>query len=247
MSSFFSNVSNSNRLIRRSLFQISKTVKQLPQQSQCKQYTQTRFLSQNTQRNTQKNNNTTHSTNTHTTLQNVYSAKVADGILNFDENQFKLIKLLNKMSIYLVQNENENKTMIQLVAVADSSVIDESNKNSSIIDNISDSNLASPTSKIETKIVTNTEIKTEISPTPQILRARGLYIYGSVGIGKTIVMDLFYNYCDIERKKRVHFHQFMLDIHHRIHLYKLQVIYCCIAVLHVSRTMYVLFVLYVLS
>uniref|UniRef100_A0A674HZF3 AFG1 like ATPase n=1 Tax=Terrapene triunguis TaxID=2587831 RepID=A0A674HZF3_9SAUR len=50
---------------------------------------------------------------------------------------------------------------------------------------------------------------------------KGLYIYGDVGTGKTMVMDMFYSYIEVERKKRVHFHGFMLDVHKRIHRLKL--------------------------
>ncbi|XP_058804936.1 putative ATPase N2B isoform X2 [Phymastichus coffea] len=46
---------------------------------------------------------------------------------------------------------------------------------------------------------------------------QGLYLYGAVGGGKTMLMDLFYNCCQVENKKRVHFHSFMLDVHSRIH------------------------------
>ncbi|XP_043501719.1 putative ATPase N2B [Polistes fuscatus] len=46
---------------------------------------------------------------------------------------------------------------------------------------------------------------------------KGLYIYGAVGGGKTMLMDLFYNCCQIENKKRVHFHSFMLDVHKKVH------------------------------
>ncbi|XP_018053937.1 PREDICTED: putative ATPase N2B isoform X3 [Atta colombica] len=46
---------------------------------------------------------------------------------------------------------------------------------------------------------------------------KGLYIFGAVGGGKTMLMDLFYNCCQIENKKRVHFHSFMLDVHSRVH------------------------------
>jgi protein AFG1 len=51
-------------------------------------------------------------------------------------------------------------------------------------------------------------------------RLRGLYIYGPVGNGKTMLMDMFYHSCSIPLKRRVHFHQFMLDVHHRIHSHK---------------------------
>ncbi|XP_010854946.1 PREDICTED: lactation elevated protein 1 isoform X3 [Bison bison bison] len=49
---------------------------------------------------------------------------------------------------------------------------------------------------------------------------RGLYVYGDVGTGKTMVMDMFYAYVEMKRKKRVHFHGFMLDVHQRIHRLK---------------------------
>lgn len=53
-------------------------------------------------------------------------------------------------------------------------------------------------------------------------RPRGLYLWGSVGCGKTFLMDLFYENCSItEHKKRVHFHRFMLDVHAEIHQIKL--------------------------
>ncbi|RUS23252.1 ATPase [Endogone sp. FLAS-F59071] len=49
---------------------------------------------------------------------------------------------------------------------------------------------------------------------------KSLYIYGDVGTGKTMVMDLLYDSLPITRKRRVHFHAFMLDVHARIHRLK---------------------------
>lgn len=45
---------------------------------------------------------------------------------------------------------------------------------------------------------------------------KGLYIHGSVGRGKTMLMDMFFDLVPNQRKKRIHFHRFMADIHDRV-------------------------------
>lgn len=45
---------------------------------------------------------------------------------------------------------------------------------------------------------------------------KGLYIFGGVGRGKTMLMDLFFATSQVPRKRRTHFHEFMLDVHERI-------------------------------
>jgi cell division protein ZapE len=45
----------------------------------------------------------------------------------------------------------------------------------------------------------------------------GYYIFGDVGRGKTMLMDLFFAASPVVRKRRTHFHEFMLDVHERVH------------------------------
>ena len=51
---------------------------------------------------------------------------------------------------------------------------------------------------------------------------KGLYVWGSVGRGKTMLMDLFYDVVPVALKRRVHFHAFMADVHSRVHAWRQQ-------------------------
>jgi len=45
---------------------------------------------------------------------------------------------------------------------------------------------------------------------------RGVYMFGGVGRGKSFLMDCFFNAVPIRRKTRLHFHEFMREVHREL-------------------------------
>lgn len=54
------------------------------------------------------------------------------------------------------------------------------------------------------------------------VKCQSLYIFGDVGRGKSMLMELFYEVCPLKQKRRVYFHTFMLEVHAFIHEWQQQ-------------------------
>ncbi|KAI8806287.1 AFG1-like ATPase-domain-containing protein [Cladochytrium replicatum] len=138
-----------------------------------------------------------------------YEDLLASGKLRADEHQRSIVMLLQdmyervilyqpppvvpvKLEDYDVGNQKVHHVGVEAVGRAGSIV--------GILSDLFSSQKKAPAQSIEAK-----------------LGPQGLYLWGDVGTGKTMVMDLFYNSIPIERKRRIHFHAFMHDVHRRIH------------------------------
>ena len=49
---------------------------------------------------------------------------------------------------------------------------------------------------------------------------QGLYIFGPVGRGKSMLTDLFFDCAPVKHKRRVHFHEFMIEVHDAAHAWR---------------------------
>ena len=67
----------------------------------------------------------------------------------------------------------------------------------------------------KTKILEKEAKRNERAP-----KVKGIYLFGTPGCGKTFLMDMFFENIDIKEKKRVHFNEFMLNIHEQMHRIK---------------------------
>jgi predicted ATPase len=117
-----------------------------------------------------------------TLLLNEYKSKVTQGVLRYDERQYRILQHFTKLQQLLV-TASDVKLLVSAPAEQP------------------------PPDTASTR-----------------KRLRGLYLYGSVGTGKTMLMDSFFNSTPVASKRRVHFHDFMLEVHSRIHKHKMSLL-----------------------
>lgn len=132
-----------------------------------------------------------------------YKSFVKKGLVRSDIHQLKALQQLNKLHEELILYEERLSTSISTELPA------ESRQNSS-------SWFSSIFSSTQTIAGNN-------NSSPSMIHApKSFYIYGGTGTGKTFLMDLFYdNLTFLKRRRRIHYSNFMLDIHQRLHELKM--------------------------
>ncbi|KAJ4370878.1 palmitoyltransferase akr1 [Didymella sp. IMI 355093] len=127
-----------------------------------------------------------------------YDARVESGRLRDDEHQRSIIKNLQDLHDMLA---NYTQPPVQQPTIES----------------------LQPPKKSFFSFLSSSEPKATLPPIPASL-PKGMYMFGDVGSGKTMMMDLFYDTLpsNIERKTRVHFHAFMQSVHKDLHKMKMQ-------------------------
>lgn len=93
-------------------------------------------------------------------------------------------------------------------------------------------------SLLQTELLSSTTTtfqQQKIKPPPP----RGLYIHGGVGTGKSRIADLFASTLPSTiSRRRIHFHEFMLDVHHRLHIARSQAHYAGDPLVQIGRDVF---------
>jgi protein AFG1 len=139
------------------------------------------------------------------TMLDLIRNQVDSGQLRHDEGQERVAKRLNRLQTALVGYDNTSVLLFE--TPRETSIIEKEEEVGDDHRNEQDEDTPpkSPTSIPEVKRI-----------------PRGLYIHGSVGTGKTMLMDVFFEQAPVaeHKKARYHFHSFLAEVHKQIHQLK---------------------------
>lgn len=128
----------------------------------------------------------------------IYEKRVKNGLVNYDRMQIKALNHLEKLHKSCVEYEK---------------LLEDPKRKSPNTSNIQ-------TNWFSNLFGVNPHTKNQVNCISDDI-PKSLYMWGSTGCGKTYLMDLFFENITIKKKKRIHFHDFMIDIHKRIHMNKI--------------------------
>jgi predicted ATPase len=128
-----------------------------------------------------------------------YDARVDSGRLRDDEHQRSIIKNLQDLHDMLA---GYTQPPVRQPTIA---------------------SLQPPKKSFFSFLSSSTADASSLPPIPDVL-PKGIYMFGDVGSGKTMMMDLFYDTLppNVTRKTRIHFHAFMQSVHKDLHKMKMQ-------------------------
>ena len=161
-----------------------------------------------------------------------YHARIAAGNLRLDDEQLSLASRLDELHSELqndrfLLHDDHLESAAQFLGDPTSVKQSMSSHVSSLLDRIgsNDSHSGAPSSSLISGGLTGAAFATAQRLFLSNTNPKGFYIHGSVGVGKSMLMDTFYEVCNSgepirRRRLRCHFHEFMLDVHQRIHAYK---------------------------
>lgn len=145
-------------------------------------------------------------------LQQCYKKAVSSGWIDYDERQFQMLKLFDKLK-FLVERQDEQQLEQGLAEDLRSTSSDTTTAPVANIQANRDHSEPNNNASVD---------RVNRGPTIEATqrRLKGVYLYGQVGTGKSMLMDAFFTACRVKKKRRVHFHEFMLQVHSRVHQHK---------------------------